>query len=216
MAKYQYQDEIPSGLLTADFILRNQEPIAQRLAEWLPVDCRVLEIASGWGQHACYWSWRLPELGITNCYWQPSECRQRLDDLHDWYQYADHNRVSAPICLDLDDLGDQHSVISNWDALVAVNLSHYVNTDTLSVLFRLASQVLPSAGKLLLYGPVNRFGEFTSQGNYELDQWLKQRQPSSGIKDILQLTHLAESVGLYLHADQTMPANNTWLVFVKT
>ena len=39
---------------------RNREPILEELARWLPASARVLEIASGTGQHAVFFAERLP------------------------------------------------------------------------------------------------------------------------------------------------------------
>ena len=41
---------------SAPAALRNREPIAEVLAEWLPTSGLVLEVASGTGEHAAYFS----------------------------------------------------------------------------------------------------------------------------------------------------------------
>ena len=47
---------------------RNREPILEVLARWLTTPARVLEIASGTGQHAAFFAASLPDLS-----WQPSD-----------------------------------------------------------------------------------------------------------------------------------------------
>ena len=82
-------------------------------------------------------------------------------------------------------------------------------------MFRGISRVLKAGGLLLLYGPYNYDGQYTSQGNVDLDQWLRERNPDSGIKDFEQILLLARQFHLYLRADEEMPANNRTLVFQK-
>ena len=53
---------------SAPAALRNREPIAEVLAEWLPERGLVLEIASGTGEHAAFFAERFPSLD-----WQPSD-----------------------------------------------------------------------------------------------------------------------------------------------
>lgn len=48
--------------------LRNREPIATVLAEWLPPRGLILEVASGSGEHAVCFAERFAELD-----WQPSD-----------------------------------------------------------------------------------------------------------------------------------------------
>lgn len=226
MAKFSTIEDVPYGLKTADFIFRNQEPIAQRLAHWLPKSSsRVLEVASGWGQHACYWSWRLTELGLQQCFWQPTECRERLSDIFSWYQYANTDVMNSPIeyqighsCNNNRTKKDsQAAVLFNqpWDGILAANFCHYVNNATVIALFSEACQFLSDGGHLYIYGPINFAGGYTSEGNKNLDIWLRQRQWDSGIKDIKELENFAKIGGMRLIANEIMPANNHWLVFKK-
>ena len=47
---------------------RNKQPIADELATLLPADARVLEIASGTGQHAVHFAACFPQMT-----WQPTD-----------------------------------------------------------------------------------------------------------------------------------------------
>src|SRR3954454_21213616 len=53
---------------SAPAALRNRDPIADVLREWLPEQGLVLEIASGTGEHAVYFAEVFPALE-----WQPSD-----------------------------------------------------------------------------------------------------------------------------------------------
>lgn len=219
MTKFLSPEDVPAQLPTAPFIFRNQEPIAQRLAEWLNADDRVLEIASGRGQHCGYWSWRLPELGLTQLQWQPTEQHIHLHTLQQWYAHCQKSVVRPPIELDVNHKKWNTGANANrtesekWNAMVAVNFSHFVDDASLQNLFSGAVKHLGDRGLLMLYGPVNYRQTYTSEGNRQLDQWLRQDIPGAYIKDIEQIETLAESAGLSLIADQPMPSNNRWLVF---
>ena len=53
---------------SAPAAVRNREPIAAVLADWLPRAGLVLEVASGSGEHAVFFAQAFPHLD-----WQPSD-----------------------------------------------------------------------------------------------------------------------------------------------
>ncbi|HSC87570.1 MAG TPA: DUF938 domain-containing protein, partial [Polyangiaceae bacterium] len=65
----------------------------------------------------------------------------------------------------------------------------------------------------IVYGPFNYGGGFTSDSNAQFDQWLKARNPLSGIRDFDAVDALARAAGLQLVEDRAMPANNRCLVW---
>lgn len=67
----------------------------------------------------------------------------------------------------------------------------------------------------MLYGPFNYDGAYTSASNERFDQWLKQRDPLSGIRDVADLTQLAQQAGMVLLHDIEMPVNNRVLVWQR-
>jgi hypothetical protein len=66
-----------------------------------------------------------------------------------------------------------------------------------------------------VYGPYNKNQQYTSEGNRNLDTWLKQRDPQSGIKDKSDFLERAKTYGLIFVEEHTMPANNIILHFRK-
>jgi hypothetical protein len=54
---------------------------------------------------------------------------------------------------------------------------------------------------------------FTSESNARFQDWLKARDPRSGIKDFEHLDDLARAAGLVLVRDHEMPVNNRTLVW---
>ena len=83
-------------------------------------------------------------------------------------------------------------------------------------MFAGVGEVLETGGVFCLYGPFNYDGNFTSESNAQFEQWLKARDPRSGIKDFETLNRLAGNAGMELGKDYEMPANNRLLVWSKT
>ena len=76
-------------------------------------------------------------------------------------------------------------------------------------------ELLPPGGLFLLYGPFNYHGRYTSDSNARFDQWLRQRDAQSAIRGFEQLDDWARAVGMQLHDDFAMPANNRILCWRK-
>ena len=81
--------------------------------------------------------------------------------------------------------------------------------------FEQAPKLLVSDGVILIYGPFNYQGQYTSDSNESFDGWLKSRDSKSGIRDFSDLEVLAEKNGLKFLADYEMPANNRILCWQK-
>ena len=77
------------------------------------------------------------------------------------------------------------------------------------------AKYLTDKALVCLYGPFNYHGQYTSASNDQFDQWLKTRDPKSGIRDFETLEKLASATGLTIKNDFTMPANNRLLVLQK-
>jgi hypothetical protein len=74
-------------------------------------------------------------------------------------------------------------------------------------------EVLQRGGCFALYGPFNFSGAYTSESNRRFDQWLKERDPHSGIRNFEDLNLLASRHGLTFQEDIPMPVNNRILVW---
>tara|TARA_R110002020_G_scaffold467227_1_gene690640 strand:+ start:95 stop:355 length:261 start_codon:yes stop_codon:yes gene_type:complete len=83
-------------------------------------------------------------------------------------------------------------------------------------LFTLAGDALPTDGKLIIYGPFNEHGNYTSEGNQRFDAMLRAGNPDSGIRDKEDIISLANAHHLQLSKTYAMPANNQLLVFQKS
>ncbi|MEK9765097.1 MAG: DUF938 domain-containing protein, partial [Thalassolituus sp.] len=146
-------DQLP----VAEACLRNQRPILDVLGRYLPSQAYVLEVGSGTGQHAAYMTSNLP--GIR---WQPTELRENLPGIRAWRTQAKNEGFLEPLELDV-----QQDIwpARDADAVFSANVVHFVSWPEVEKMFRGISRVLKSGGLLLLYGPYNYDGQFTSQGN---------------------------------------------------
>lgn len=185
---------------------RNRQPILEQLQTVFADVGQVLEIGSGTGQHAVYFAGHLPHLR-----WQPSDCAENLPGIEAWRQ--DSGLANLLPALELD-------VTGRWPAgspaaIFSANTLHIMGWPAVEAFFAGAGQQLASGGLLVVYGPFNYHGRFTSDSNAEFDRWLKQRDPVSGIRDAGVVDALAAQHGLQLQQDVAMPANNRLRVWRK-
>lgn len=187
---------------------RNQQPIYEQLRRFLPTNeqCHVLEVGSGSGQHALFFTEQQP-----NWNWQTSELQNNLASLNaNLQQYS--SRLAPPLCLSA--TADAWPTI-NADVIYTANTLHIMSAEAVAGLFDKVERVLSENGFLVVYGPFRYQQAFTAPSNEQFDQWLKGRDPQSGIRDFEWVNELAETAGLKLIEDVVMPANNQLLVWRK-
>ena len=166
----------------------------------------VLEVGSGTGQHAVFMAPKLPH--IT---WQTSDLIVNHSAINSWLARHPAANLLPPLALDF----NQEWPIDTVDGIFTANTLHIVSWPLVQAFFSAVSRHLALGGTLCIYGPFNYEGQFTSQSNANFELWLKGRDSQSGIRDIEAIIELANSAGLTLQSDNTMPANNRLLVFVK-
>jgi len=113
------------------------------------------------------------------------------------------------------DAFDRHWSVPPVDHVFSANTLHIMSMNAVRGLFSLLPTVLKPGGKLAIYGPFCYRGAFTSDSNAHFDQWLKQRDPDSGIRDAEWVDELADAAGLSLIEDNDMPANNQLRVWQR-
>ncbi|KAB0264165.1 DUF938 domain-containing protein [Microvirga brassicacearum] len=196
----------PHVLLTSPSVARNREPILEILHRVLPKSGVVLEIASGTGEHAVYFAAALPHLR-----WQPTDRDERA-----LKSIAAHRAISglpnllAPLVLDA---AEVEWPVRHADAIVAINMVHISPWRATQGLMAGAGRVLPPGGGLYLYGAYKENGAHTAPSNERFDQDLRRRDPEWGVRDLEEVTELADRHGLVLAERIAMPANNLSLVF---
>lgn len=187
---------------------RNREPIAEVLARELPPQGRVLEIASGTGEHAVFFAERFPAL-----HWQPTDpSDEALASIAAYRtEYAGDN-LAAPLLLDA-------AAPASWpveaaDAILCINMVHISPWSATEGLFAGAAQILGSeGGPLILYGPYLEAGVETAPSNLEFDASLKGRDPRWGLRDAAAVDAVAAGHGFARTARYGLPANNIMLVY---
>jgi SAM-dependent methyltransferase len=187
---------------------RNRQPILDVLRRVLPPAGLVLEVASGTGQHAIFFSERLPALQ-----WQPTDASpEALQSIGAWVDDAARDNLLAP--LDLDVRSPQWP-ISQADALLCINMIHISPWEATEALFQGASQLLEVGAPLITYGPYRLHGEHTAPSNAAFDQSLRSRNARWGVRDIDDLRDLGRKTGFALQERVGMPANNMTLVWKR-
>jgi len=186
---------------------RNKEPILGVLRQELQHAVEVLEIGSGTGQHGAFFAHQMPHLR-----WQPSDLRVHHASIVAWSQERALTNIAPPLDLDVNHLPWP---VTRVDAVFTANTAHIMDWTSVINLFGGTGRVLREGGALCLYGPMNYGGRYTSDSNARFDEWLRRRDPTSGIRDLAAMDELAQGAGLTLAADHPMPANNRLIVWRK-
>jgi len=190
---------------SAPAALRNREPIAEVLAEWLPKSGLVLEIASGTGEHAVYFAERFPHLD-----WQPSDVHpDALRSIAAWREQAGLMNVREALILDA---ARPPWPIERADAVLNINMAHISPWAASLGLLDGAPRVLPEGGPLILYGPWLKDDIATAPSNHAFDVDLKYRHPEWGLRRVEDFAAAASERRLQLVETRAMPANNLMLL----
>ncbi|MDH5326709.1 MAG: class I SAM-dependent methyltransferase [Gammaproteobacteria bacterium] len=187
---------------------QNRAPILEVLQQEITSQAQsLLEIGSGTGQHAVYFAPRFPKLN-----WQTSDVVENLPGIQMWLDESASENLPPPLAL---------NVLSQWpsgkyDLIYSANTTHIMSWEAVLAMFAGMAGCLNPQGKVVLYGPFNYGGNYTSPSNARFDEWLKQRDPRSGIRDFDDLNHVAQKNGFSLQRDVAMPANNRILIWQQT
>jgi cyclopropane fatty-acyl-phospholipid synthase-like methyltransferase len=191
---------------------RNKGPILEVIAKELAHTRHVLEIGSGTGQHALYFAARLPHIS-----WQPSDTGEYLPELRERIRREGSTNLREVIELDV--RGNPwpiEAAAGPVDGVFSANTLHIMSWSSVQDFFRGVGRVLGIPGVLCIYGPFRYGGRYTTESNATFDDYLRNRDPESGIRDFEAVDELARQQGLALAADHAMPANNQLLVWHAT
>jgi SAM-dependent methyltransferase len=190
---------------SAPAALRNREPIAEVLRDWLPERGLVLEVASGTGEHAVFFAELFPQLE-----WQPSDSHPvALRSIDAWRKSSGAPNLHAPIEIDA---SAPDWPVDSADAVLSINMVHISPWAVSLGLIRGAARLLPPGGPLILYGPWLMAGIETAQSNLDFDSELRRRDPEWGLRRVEDFAAAAAAHGFELAEVRRMPANNLMLL----
>ncbi|HUT41276.1 MAG TPA: DUF938 domain-containing protein [Gammaproteobacteria bacterium] len=191
----------------SDACEQNKAPILAVLHEAFRDTQRVLEIGSGTGQHAVHFAGHLSHL-----HWQTSDLPDNHASIGAWIADSGLANLSPPLELDV---AAGHWPQQTFDGVFSANTTHIMHWPDVCCMFAGIGTLLECDGVFCLYGPFNYHNTYSSPSNAHFDEWLRDRDPGSGIRNFEDLDALARTHGMHLQADYEMPVNNRLLVWVK-
>lgn len=203
-----YEAPEGGGRRSAPAALRNRDPIAAVLADWLPETGLVLEVASGTGEHVVHFARLFPKLE-----WQPSDLHSdAFASIRAWRAEAGLPNIREPIVIDA---ADPDWPIDRADALLNINMAHISPWSSALGLLDGAARLLPDGAPLILYGPWLSERIDTAPSNVAFDAELKRRDPRWGLRKVEEFEAQAAARRFQLVEQRQMPANNLMLLFRK-
>ena len=191
---------------------RNKDAVGEVYVEHMPLNGRVLEIASGTGEHGAHMTERLKDIVWIYSDIDPlGHASQRA-----WAAHLPHDRLRGPLTVDAasNDWGEAE-LLRPLDGMFNANMVHISPFEVAEGLFSGAGRLLDIGGKLMLYGPFARAGDI-APSNARFSEDLKRRDPRWGVRDLdLEILPLAERAGLSLSEVIDMPANNLSVIFTR-
>lgn len=200
--------EVPSDgpRRSAPAVLRNREPISRVLADWLPASGKVLEIASGTGEHVVYFAERFPALD-----WQPSDVHpDALTSIEAWRAASRLQNIRPPLVIDA---ASGKWPIERVDAILSINMVHISPWASALGVLDGAARLLEPGAPLILYGPWLKNDVPTAESNLDFDSELRRRNSEWGLRHVEEFAAAAGERGLQHEETRLMPANNMMLLF---
>ena len=194
---------------------RNREPILGVLKEKLPKDSgRVLEMASGSGMHINFFAPHFEHL-----HFHPSDKDSEVfDNIKSLSNEHGNDNIADPMHLDLTDPKTWFNpdIQGTFSAILCINIFQVAPVSIADGMMKCAEHLLKKDGFLLIYGPFQVEGQFSTESNQEFHNTLSSAGvPEWGLKDVADLSAAAARNGLELKEQIDMPANNFSLIFGK-
>lgn len=194
---------------------RNREPILGVLKEKLPKEPdRVLEMASGSGMHINYFA---PH--FNHLHFQPTDRDiEVFDNIKKVRKEQGNNNIADPVHLDLTnpETWFNPGPAKSFAAIFCINIFQVAPISIADGMMKCAEHLLKDDGFLLIYGPFQMHGQFSTDSNKQFHETLSSvGVPEWGLKDIADLEKAAADHGLELREKIEMPSNNFSLIFGK-
>lgn len=187
---------------------RNQTPIFEILKNLISEgDRNIFEIGSGTAQHAIFMAPKLPHLT-----WITSDITQQHKAIKERLEAAKIPNIRGPFQYEV---GKDDFPRIPFDLVYTANTFHIMSWKNCKTLMKNLGNRLREGSQVVIYGPFNYEGKFTSESNAHFDQMLKEKNPDSGIRAFEDVKNNMEKNGFTLYKDFEMPANNRTLVFTR-
>lgn len=194
---------------------RNREPILGVLKEKLPKEPgMVMELASGSGMHINYFAPHFKHL-----HFHPTDKDEEVfDNIKKMSVDHGNDNIADPQHLDLTkpETWFNPDKAGSIAAMFCINIFQVAPISIADGMMECASHLLKDDGFLLIYGPFQVEGGFTTDSNKDFHGMLSSAGVSEwGLKDIADLKKAAANHGMDLSEQIDMPANNFSLIFTK-
>lgn len=194
---------------------RNREPILGVLKGKLPKEPdRVLEMASGSGMHINYFAPHFDHL-----HFQPTDRDVEVfDNIKKVKEEQGNDNIADPVHLDLTspETWFNPGPAKSFAAIFCINIFQVAPISIADGMMKCAEHLLKDDGFLLIYGPFQMGGKFSTDSNKQFHETLSSAGVLEwGLKDIADLEKAAASHGLELKEKIEMPSNNFSLIFGK-
>jgi hypothetical protein len=190
---------------------RNRDPILSVFKEILPKSGKVLELASGAGNHINYFAPHFSALSF-----QPSDYDADVfETIVKKRAEAGNGNVADPVRIDLTDPATWPDPKDRlYDVIFVVNLFQVAPVAIADGIAQVAARVLTKDGFLAIYGPFKVDGRYTTSSNESFDKEILAANVAEwGLKDVKDLEKAAATHGIALKKILDLPANNFILVF---
>jgi len=187
---------------------RNKDIVRETYLRLMPRTGRVLEIASGTGEHGAHIIAGALELEWTYSDIDPASQASQSS----WAQHVGHGRLLGPLTVDTtqSEWGEAEQI---WNGLFCANMIHIAPFEAAIGLIGGAGRLLTPNGRLMLYGPFAQNGDI-APSNQRFSEDLKRRDPSWGVRDLeLDIIPFAKAASLQLAEIVDMSAQNTSAIF---
>lgn len=192
---------------------KNSGPIKETLESILPDSSVILEIGSGPGQHAIFFSQEIERVSM----WYPTERSMHLEYIEQWRAAHNVPKVQPPQQVDLltgpwwEAIETQQPI----DMILSINVAHIVIWQGVVSLLEGASHLLKPGAMVYFYGPWRYNSRPLEPSNERFDLMIQERVEGGGLRVFEDLVEVAESFGFTLGEDREMPSNNRSIWFVR-
>ena len=207
----EVRDDSGDGRRFSPSIARNRDVVRDTFLAHMPHEGRILEVASGTGEHGVHILTAAPGLAWIHSDVDPEA---RLSQAA-WQRACADLALEGPLHLDMTDADWPSRLRGEIVGMFCTNMIHIAPFAATQGLFRGAGERLAPGQRLFIYGPFSRNGDM-AESNRNFDVSLKARDPDWGVRDLdTDILPLAAAAGLALVTVIEMPANNLSLVFER-